>query len=94
MISEVSWDSLWTLSFGLSQFHGHGFWLVCEVALIKVQEHTVFIPTHWPPAVFVTGILHSRHQGNYEFADTFVVMGLGKVCVTSNANHVHQQVSM
>jgi hypothetical protein len=20
-------------SFGLSQFHGHGFWLVCEVAL-------------------------------------------------------------
>ena len=24
---------LWTLSFGLSQFHGHGSWLVCEVAL-------------------------------------------------------------
>ena len=23
----------WTLSFGLSQFHGHGSWLVCEVAL-------------------------------------------------------------
>jgi hypothetical protein len=31
---EVSWDhGLWTLSFGLSQFHGHGSWLVCEVAL-------------------------------------------------------------
>ena len=25
-------DGLWTLSFGLSQFHGHGSWLVCEVA--------------------------------------------------------------
>ena len=26
-------DGLWTLSFRLSQFHGHGSWLVCEVAL-------------------------------------------------------------
>ena len=34
MILEVSWDGLWTLSFGLSQFHGHGSWLVCEVALM------------------------------------------------------------
>ena len=34
MILEVSWDGLWTLSFGLSHFHGHGSWLVCEVALI------------------------------------------------------------
>ena len=33
MILEVCWDSLGTLSFGLSQFHGHGSWLVCEVAL-------------------------------------------------------------
>ena len=33
MILEVWWDGLWTLSFGLSQFHGHGSWLVCEVAL-------------------------------------------------------------
>jgi hypothetical protein len=32
MILEVCWDGLWTLSFGLSQFHGHGSWLVCEVA--------------------------------------------------------------
>ena len=24
MILEVSWDGLWTLSFGLSQSHGHG----------------------------------------------------------------------
>ena len=25
-------DGLWTLSFGLSQFHGHGSWHICEVA--------------------------------------------------------------
>ena len=33
MILEVSWDGFWTLPFGLSQFHGHNSWLVCEVAL-------------------------------------------------------------
>jgi hypothetical protein len=33
MILEVSWDGRWILSFGLSQFHGHGSWLVYEVAL-------------------------------------------------------------
>ena len=32
MTLEVWWDGLWTLSFGLPQFHGHGSWLVCEVA--------------------------------------------------------------
>jgi hypothetical protein len=35
MILEVCWDGLWTLSFGLSQSHGHGFWLMCEVAVIR-----------------------------------------------------------
>ena len=40
MILEVALDGLWTLSFGLSQFHGHGSWLVCEVALrAKVRGH-------------------------------------------------------
>ena len=34
MILEASRDGLWILSFGLSQDRGHGFWLVCEVALI------------------------------------------------------------
>ena len=33
MSLEVSWDDLWTLSFGLSQFHGHGYRLMCEVTL-------------------------------------------------------------
>ena len=31
-------DGLWTLCFGLSQFHGHDSWLVCEVALIKCSS--------------------------------------------------------
>ena len=33
MILKVCWDSLWTLSCGLSQSRGHGSWLVCEVAV-------------------------------------------------------------
>jgi hypothetical protein len=33
MILGMHWDGLWTLPFGLSQFHGHSSWLVCEVAL-------------------------------------------------------------
>ena len=38
MTLEVSWDDIWTLSFGLSQFHGQGSWLVCEVALRETME--------------------------------------------------------
>jgi hypothetical protein len=34
-ILEVCWDGLRTLPFGLSQFHGHGSPLVCDVALTK-----------------------------------------------------------
>jgi hypothetical protein len=33
LILEVCWDGLWTLSFGLSLFHGHDSWLVCQMAL-------------------------------------------------------------
>jgi hypothetical protein len=33
MMLEVHWGNLWTLSFGLSQLHGHGSRLVREVAL-------------------------------------------------------------
>ena len=36
MCLEVWWDGLRTRSFGLSQFHGHSSWLVCEVALISI----------------------------------------------------------
>ena len=43
MILEVSWDNLWTLSFGLSQCHGHGSWLMCEMALSAAtnQSHAL-----------------------------------------------------
>jgi hypothetical protein len=34
------WDGLWILSFGLSQFHGHGSWLVCEVVLRATSKFT------------------------------------------------------
>ena len=37
MSLEVSWGALWTLSCGLSQFHGHNSWLVCEVALDQLD---------------------------------------------------------
>ena len=37
MILEMSWGGLQTLSFGLSQLHGHGSWLVCEVALTAIK---------------------------------------------------------
>jgi hypothetical protein len=33
----VSWDGLRTFSFGPSQFHGYGSWLVCEVPAAKQQ---------------------------------------------------------
>jgi hypothetical protein len=42
MILEVSWDGLWTLSFGLSQFHGHGSWHINEVAL-RLRAHQLQI---------------------------------------------------
>jgi hypothetical protein len=43
---EASWDGLWTLSCGLSQFHGHGSWLVCEVALSVHVMRLVFTETY------------------------------------------------
>ena len=46
-ILGVCWDGLWTLSLGLSQFHGHGTWLMCEVALRFVL--IVFGSNFWQP---------------------------------------------
>ena len=54
MSLEVCWDGLWTCSFGLSQFlHGHGSWLVCEVALrpyawtFLILQNTIFLQKWW-----------------------------------------------
>ena len=41
MILEVSWDGLWIVCFGLSKFHGHGSWLVCEVALRYTKPYRI-----------------------------------------------------
>ena len=53
MVSEVCRDGLWTLSLGLSQLHGHGSWLVCEVAL-SVEEA-------WPTDDGDDGDHHHHH---------------------------------
>ena len=54
MIWEVCcWDGLWTLCFGLSQFHGHGSWLVCEVALIYSEQESV---ARWRHRVLLTSL--------------------------------------
>ena len=47
---RVCWDGLWTLSFGLSHFHGHGSWLVCE----KWPEVTVCGKLHAPVTTFLS----------------------------------------
>jgi hypothetical protein len=44
---DVFWDIVWTLFHGLSQFHGHGSWLVCEMALILLVVHFVGNTTHF-----------------------------------------------
>ena len=41
MTLEVSCDGLWKLSIGLSQFHGQGSWLMCEVASRVELHHRV-----------------------------------------------------
>ena len=41
MTLEVCWNGLWTRSFGLSQFHGHGSWLVCKMAFISYEPKMV-----------------------------------------------------
>ena len=51
MILEVCWDSLRTLSFWLSQSHGHGSWLECEVALSVHHGRFIFVCI-WRPIHF------------------------------------------
>ena len=53
---EVSWNGPWILSFGFSQFYGHGSWLMCEVALM---------PTNLP------GLLHRILANSHSFTIIF-----------------------
>jgi hypothetical protein len=48
MILEVCWDGLWALSFGLSQFCGHGSWIVCELALSSSVNRLHHKCLPWP----------------------------------------------
>ena len=64
VILEVCWGGLWTLSFGLSQFHGHGSWLVCEVALGWRDQVGHDLHPTINSAVFHRHIyIHTRSQG-------------------------------
>ena len=74
MTLEVPWDGLWALSFGLSQFHGYGSWLMCEVAIraspmvMDPQLHLHFFirvadvdPGMWPSGPFNLQIRMKNH---------------------------------
>ena len=52
MILEASWDGLWTISFGLSESHGHGPWLMWEVALRQgCCDSDLFHWKEWVPVI-------------------------------------------
>ena len=60
MTLEVCWDGLWTLSFGLSKYYGHGSWLLCEATLSArtVSDSCLMTPNFRPiPIVKLLGIL-------------------------------------
>jgi hypothetical protein len=85
MILEVSWDDLWTLSFGLSQFHGHGSWLMCEVAL---KCHTLNSTCQLMWGFFLHKSHHTSHQ-NYNLCMSIDVHFLcAKSCVSNVKNFV------
>jgi hypothetical protein len=62
---EVSWDDLWTFSYGLSQYHGRDSWLVCEVALMS-PSHLALANTRWgtlkPQGHFGGELVHTTLQ--------------------------------
>ena len=50
-ILEVYWDNLYSLPFGLSQSHGRGSWLVCEVTLTTEKFQAWVGKMAWPPCL-------------------------------------------
>ena len=71
MILEVIWDGLWTLSCGLSQCHGHGSWLVCEVALyitpkleLRIGNNRSWRGGHWIRSLQNSLELSERQRGS------------------------------
>ena len=81
MILEVSWDILWTLSFGLSQFPGHGSWLVCDVALsLMLVAKALATPpptstNRWPQ--LAEQPCHLPHKRHFEGRRDDVLKNLG-----------------
>ena len=71
MILGVCWDGLWTLSFGLSQLHGHGSWLVCEVALTPILLN---VPCHVTNCLLHVPFLCKVEDGSYMNIYTFEPM--------------------
>ena len=76
MILKVCWDSLWTLSFGLSQVHGHGSWLVCEVALRATSQVRLRARDHYTSSTLIGGkgganpsSLHATLEGPTEYVN-------------------------
>ena len=50
MILDVSWDDLWALAFELSQFHGHGSWLVCEEVALSMEVVWCYVVLNSQPS--------------------------------------------
>jgi hypothetical protein len=59
MILKVCWDGLWTLSCGLSQFHGHGSRLVCEVALIGITSVVALVRCYDTKLLVIKAVANS-----------------------------------
>jgi hypothetical protein len=76
---KVCWDGLWTLSFGLSQFHDHGSWFVCEVALSTLKMiFSVVTTLSCSTLIFYSLIINVRHKcvATFPTATSFRLLSL------------------
>ena len=74
---EVWWDNLWTLSFEPSQFHGHGSWLMCKMALRLKSFHFIYLFLYfslWECDILVGPCLTSKWVC---FPCTWFISGIG-----------------
>ena len=84
MILKVSWDGLWTLSFGLSQCHGHGSCLCLPACQQRVFESRYL---HQTPPSLVTS---EKEEGCWCRALSGQAFFCPCVCVArSSRSHSH-----
>jgi hypothetical protein len=77
MILKAPWDDLWTLSFGLSQFHSHGSWLVCEVVMSPMLSTFILIGHLLVEANFTMNMWKQKyHHSNKFWKDLMVDLKL------------------